>query len=352
VGGDLDRAGVTDVPLGVESRRQGQRAGPGAADLTGPGAGQASPPSLASRSLSRLPPAALVLTGAISVQVGAGFAAKLFTQIPPAAVTGLRLWAAAVVLALAGMRGLVTAVRGVARRRAWRDAAVVTGFGVSLAVMNFAIYQSFARIPLGIAVTIEFLGPLGLAVASSRRRLDLLWVVLAGGGVALLARTGSAAATPGLGYSGRGAVVAGFAFALLAASCWVAYILLSRATGRRFPGTSGLTAAMVVAAILITPAGVATGGGALLRPDVLAIGAVIGLMSSIIPYSLELETLRRIPARVFGIWMSLEPAIAALVGLVLLGQSLSWPEWVAIAGVMVACAGAARGAGEPQAPQA
>ncbi len=326
--------------------------GPGAADAPAPGTGQVSPPSLATRSLARVPPAALVLTGAISVQVGAGFAAKLFTQIPPAAVTGLRLWAAAVVLAVAGMRGLVAVARGVVRRRAWRDAAVVAGFGVSLAVMNFAIYQSFARIPLGIAVTIEFLGPLGLAVASSRRPHDLLWVVLAGGGVALLARTGSATATPGFGYSGHGAVLAGFAFALLAALCWVAYILLSRATGRRFAGSSGLAAAMVVAAILITPVGVVTGGSALLRPGVLAIGAGIGLLSSIIPYSLELETLRRIPARVFGIWMSLEPAIAALVGLALLGQSLSWLEWVAIAGVMVACAGAARGAGDPQAPQA
>jgi inner membrane transporter RhtA len=303
--------------------------------------------------MAALPPSVLVLTGVISVQVGAGFAARLFSQIPPAGVTGLRLWAAGVVLAVAGARGLVAAVADVVRRRAWRDAAVVTGFGFTLAVMNFAIYQSFARIPLGIAVTIEFLGPLALAVASSRRLLDLLWVGLAGGGVALLARTGSAAATPaGAGYSGRGAVVAGLAFALLAALCWVGYILLSRATGRRFAGSSGLAVAMVVAAIVITPVGVAAGRGALLHPGILAAGAGIGLLSSIIPYSLELETLRRIPARVFGIWMSVEPAIAALVGLVLLGQALSLLEWVAIVGVMVACAGAARGAGEQQAPQA
>jgi inner membrane transporter RhtA len=299
-----------------------------------------------------VPPSVLVLTGVISVQVGAGFAAKLFTQIPPAAVTALRLWAAAVVLAVVGARGLAAVVRGVRRRRAWRDAAVLIGFGIALAVMNFAIYQSFARIPLGIAVTIEFLGPLGLAVASSRRPVDLLWVALAGGGVALLARTGSAAATPGPGYRGHGAVLAGLAFALLAALCWVAYILLSRATGQRFPGSSGLTAAMAVAAVIITPVGVAAGRGALLHPGILAIGAGIGLLSSIIPYTLELETLRRIPARVFGIWMSLEPAIAALVGLVLLSQALSWLEWAAIAGVMVACAGAARGAREPPAPQA
>jgi inner membrane transporter RhtA len=293
-----------------------------------------------------------VVTGIVSVQVGAGFAARLFTQIAPAAVTGLRLWAAAIVMAAAGARGLARAVTGVVRRRAWRDAGVAAGFGLTLAVMNYAIYQSFARIPLGIAVTVEFLGPLAVAVASSRRLLDVLWVVLAGGGVALLARTGPAAGAVGHAPAGRGAAVIGLAFALLSAVGWAVYILLSRATGRRFPGSSGLTAAMVVAAIVITPVGVAAGRGALLRPGIVAAGVGIGLLSSIVPYSLELETLRRIPARVFGIWMSAEPAIAALVGLVLLGQSLSVREWAAIGCVMVACAGAARGTREPPEPQA
>jgi inner membrane transporter RhtA len=170
--------------------------------------------------------------------------------------------------------------------------------------------------------------------------------------VALLANTGPAAGVAGHAHAGRGAAVTGLAFALLSAVGWAVYILLSRATGRRFPGSSGLTAAMVVAAIVITPVGVAAGRGALLRPGIVAAGAGIGLLSSIIPYSLELETLRRIPARVFGIWMSAEPAIAALVGLVLLGQSLSVREWAAIGCVMVACAGAARGTREPPEPQA
>jgi inner membrane transporter RhtA len=302
--------------------------------------------------LAASPPSALVLTGVISVQVGAGFAARLFGEIPPAAVTGLRLWFAGLVLAVAGARGLVAAVGGVVRRRAWRDAAVVTGFGITLAVMNFAIYQSFARIPLGVAVTIEFLGPLAIAVASSRRPLDLLWVLLAGGGVVLLARTGGASGAGHAGHPEHGTVLVGLAFALLAALCWAAYIMLSRATGRRFSGSSGLVAAMVIAALVITPVGIVAGGGALLHPGILAAGAGIGLLSSIIPYTLELETLRRVSARVFGIWMSAEPAIAALVGLVLLGQALSPLEWAAIAGVMVACAGAARGAGEPPQPQA
>ena len=295
-----------------------------------------------------VPPSALVLTGVISVQVGAGLAARLFTQIPPAAVTGLRLWTAAALMAVAGARGLRGALSGPVRHRCWRDLSVVTGFGLTLAVMNFSIYQSFARIPLGIAVTIEFLGPLGVAVATSRRLLDLLWVALAGTGVALLTGTGTASGT---GHHGQ--ALLGMAFALLAGLAWAAYIIFSRATGRRFPGSSGLTLAMVVAAVLVTPAGVVAGGGALLRPAILVAGLGIGLLSSIIPYTLELEALRRVPARVFGIWMSLEPAVAALVGLVMLGQSLAVRQWAAIVCVMIACAGAARASGgRSQAPQA
>jgi inner membrane transporter RhtA len=301
-----------------------------------------------------IPPSALVLTGIFSVQFGAGLAARLFTQIAPAAVTGLRLWTSAAVMVLVGARPLRNAVVGLVRRRAWRDAAVAVAFGLTLAIMNFSIYQSFARIPLGISVTVEFLGPLGVAVASSRRVLDVLWVGLAGTGVALLARSGTTpahgtAAAPGAGH---GDVLAGLAFALLAGLAWAAYIMLSRATGQRFSGSTGLAIAMVVAAIAITPVGVATGHGALLRPSILLTGLAIGLLSSIIPYSLELEALRRIPARVFGIWMSLEPAAAALVGLVILGQALALREWLAIGCVMAACAGAARGAREPQAPEA
>ena len=299
-----------------------------------------------------VPPSALVVTGIFSVQFGAGLAARLFAQVPPAAVTGLRLWTSAVVMALLGARPLRNAISGLVRRRAWRDAAVAAGFGLTLAVMNYSIYQSFARIPLGIAVTIEFLGPLGVAVASSRRVLDVAWVGLAGTGVALLAHGGTAHSHGSVPSAGHGAVLAGLAFALLAGLAWAAYIMLSRATGRRFPGSSGLAIAMLVAAVAITPAGVAAGRAALLRPSVLATGLAIGLLSSIIPYSLELEALRRIPARVFGIWMSLEPAVAALVGLVILGQALAVREWLAIGCVMVACAGAARGARQPQAPEA
>jgi inner membrane transporter RhtA len=221
--------------------------------------------------------------------------------------------------------------------------------------MNFSIYQSFARIPLGIAVTIEFLGPLAVAVASSRRLIDLLWVGLAGLGVALLARGGpslASGAVPG-SRGGTGLAVAGIAFALVAAAAWAAYILLSAATGRRLSGSSGLAIAMIIAALVVTPPAVAAGHAALLRPGVLATGAAIGLLSSVIPYRFELEALRRIPPGVFGIWMSLEPAVAAVVGLVLLSESLAAREWAAVCLVTVASAGAARGAaGAAQAPQA
>jgi inner membrane transporter RhtA len=289
----------------------------------------------------------LILTGVVSVQVGAGLAARLFTQIPPAAVTALRLWTAAALMAVAGARPLRQNLADLVRRRSWRDAAVVAAFGLTLAVMNYSIYQAFARIPLGIAVTIEFLGPLAVAVATSRRLIDLLWVALAGAGVALLTGTGNPAG------GGHGTDLVGLAFALLAGTAWAAYIILSRATGRRFPGASGLTIAMLVAAVVIVPVGVTAGRGALLRPGILATGLAIGLLSSIIPYTLELEALRRIPARVFGIWMSLEPAVAALVGLVMLGEALAVSEWAAIVCVMVACAGAARGSARAsQAPEA
>jgi inner membrane transporter RhtA len=307
----------------------------------------------AEAALGATPPAVLVLTGVVCVQVGAGLAARLFSQVSPAAVTGLRLWAAALLLAVLGARGLRREITGLVRRRAWADAAVVVAFGLTLAVMNYCIYQAFARIPLGVAVTVEFLGPLAVAVAATRRALDLAWVALAAAGVALLSQAGgpAAAAHPVLSHTAGapalagptvgGLDLAGLLFALAAAASWAIYILLSAATGRRFPGSSGLTVAMIVAALAVTPTGLLAGGRSLLRPEVLATGAAIGLLSSIIPYSLELETLRRVPPKVFGIWMSLEPAIAALVGLVMLSQSLSLLEWAAIGCVTVASAGAA-----------
>jgi len=296
--------------------------------------------------------------GLITVQIGAGLAGRMFGEVSAAGMTGLRLWAAALLMIGFGARATVAAVRGIVTGRSWRDAAVVVGFGLSLGVMNFSIYQSFARIPLGIAVTIEFLGPLAVAVASSRRLIDLLWVALAGTGVALLGLSGGSLAVAGAAGSAdrvghSSVVVAGVIFGLVAAASWACYILLSASTGRRFSGSSGLVIAMIVAVLIVTPAAVLSAGSVLLRPSVLAAGLAIGLLSSVIPYRFELETLRRVPPRVFGIWMSLEPAIAALVGLVLLGQALTWRQWLAISCVIIASAGAALGVSRSAtAPQA
>jgi inner membrane transporter RhtA len=196
--------------------------------------------------------------------------------------------------------------------------------------MNLCIYEAMDRIPLGAAVTIEFVGPLAVAVMGSRRAGDLAWVALAAGGVLLLAH-------PGTG----GLDATGVAFALAAGACWAAYIVLSARTGRRFPGGSGLALAMVVGALLAAGPGIAQAGGALLEPGLLAAGAAVALASSVIPYSLEMEALRRLPARVFGVLMSLEPAVAALAGLVVLGQGLSTAETAGIALVVAASAGAA-----------
>jgi len=300
--------------------------------------------------LGRIPSPVLLGTGIISVQVGAGLAARLFGTIPAAGVAGLRLWTAALMLAGFGARPAIRAVRAVIAERAWRDGAVVAAFGLTLGIMNFSIYQAFERIPLGIAVTIEFLGPLAVAVATSRRLIDVLWIVLAATGVTLLGTAGISAARLG-SQAGHASVLAGVLFALTAATSWACYILLSAATGRRFRGSSGLVVAMVVASLVVTPPAVISAGRALLRPAVIGVGAAIGVLSSVIPYRFELETLRRVPPRVFGIWMSLEPAVAAVVGVVLLSQALSVPQWLAIGCVIVASAGAAFGGGAT-APQA
>jgi inner membrane transporter RhtA len=191
--------------------------------------------------------------------------------------------------------------------------------------MNLCIYEAMDRIPLGIAVTIEFWGPLAVAVFGSRRMLDLLWVALAAAGIVLLADPGGSLDT------------AGVAFAFAAGGLWVGYILLSVRVGAVYPGGTGLAIAMVFGALVTLPFGAGTD---LLAPEMLAAGAVVALASSVIPYSFELEALRRLPARVFGVLMSLEPAVAAVAGLVVLGQALALDEWAAIALVVVASAGA------------
>ncbi|GAA2452613.1 EamA family transporter [Actinomadura vinacea] len=282
-------------------------------------------------SLGALPPPALILLGILSLQIGAGLAKHMFDRMPPSAMVLMRLLTSAIVLGFLARKAL----RGVLRDHSRKSLAIAACFGLSLALMNFSIYQSFMRIPLGMAVTIEFLGPLLVSIVASRRPRDVVWAVLAGAGVVMLARGGGEVDMAGIG------------FALLAGAGWAAYILLSAATGQRFAGSTGLALASVVGTFAIMPMGVTAGGTALLDPQLLALGIGVGLLSSVIPYSLELEALRRMPARVFGILMSLEPAVAALVGVMLLGEILTARQWVAIGCVIIACAGATLGPGRP-----
>jgi inner membrane transporter RhtA len=212
-----------------------------------------------------------------------------------------------------------------------RDLWLAVAFGVTLAGMNFTFYQALNHIPLGPAVTCEFVGPLGVAVAGSRRPLDLLWVLLAAGGILLLAAPG-----------GSNLNATGVILAIGAGMWWAAYILLSARVGRAFPGVRGLTLAMVVAGLLVLPFGIAQGGANLLKPEILAAGLGVAILSSLIPYSLELEALRRLPPHIFGVLMSLEPAAAAIAGLIILGQVLKANEWAGMVLVIAASAGAMR----------
>jgi len=268
---------------------------------------------------------ALVGGGIVSVQLGAAVAFELFDQLGAIGTVMLRLGFAALVLAALW-------------RPTLRDLAVrdVIAFGVVFAGMNTSFYLALDRIPLGIAVTFEFVGPLGVALAASRRRRDVGWAVLAGAGIVLLSPA------PG------GSIDAlGMALALLAGAFWGAYIVLSARIGRAFAGGQGLALAMIIAAALLLAPGIAVGGSDLLDLGVLAAGFGIAMLSSAIPYSLELEALRWLPQGVFGVLMSLEPAVAAAIGFIVLGQDLSALELGGIALVVLASAGALRSAPPP-----
>lgn len=272
-------------------------------------------------------PVWLVLTAIVSVQVGAAFSKGIFDVVAPTVMVWLRLATSTVILLLLSRPRLTG--------RSWTDWRVVLGFGVALATMNWSIYQAIARLPLGVAVSIELLGPLTLALVLSRRLQDLAWVVVAAVGVALL------------GFRGDQVTMGGVLFALLAAASWAAYILLSAGTGRRWPGLSGLALASVVGSVVLAPYAVVVAGDSLLDGRVLATGLLVGLLSSVVPYSAELAALRAMPAKVFGVLMSLEPAAAALAGLALLGEQLTLVEWLAIGCVIVASVGITRAAAAP-----
>ena len=278
-------------------------------------------------------PVSLVVASIGSVQFGAAFAVKLFDDLGPAGTVFLRGGFAAIVLMAIARPSLEGHGRAALRS--------MVLFGSALALMNLSFYEALNRVPLGIAVTIEFVGPLGVAIATSRRRLDLLWAALAATGIILLS-----------GGIGGDLDTLGVLLALTAGAFWAAYILLSQRVGREFEGAEGLALALVLSTAILVVPGVMAGGSALLEPDLLAMGFAVAMLSSAIPYSLELEALRSLATATFGVLMSLEPAMAALIGFVVLDQDLAIGQTIAIGLVVVASAGALSTSGAPPARDA
>jgi inner membrane transporter RhtA len=266
-----------------------------------------------------------VLAGLFCQELGASFAVLLFPSVGALGMVTLRLVFSAIVLLLICRPRL--------RGYSGRDWLIVTAFGLALAGMNALFYEALARLPLGPTVTIEVLGPLLLSVIVSRRAASWLWAVLAFVGVALLGRGGLEQLDP-----------VGVAFAAGAGVLWAGYILMSARTGARFPKLDGLAIAMSIGAIVTLPFGLGTAGSALFTPTVLVVGLAVAVLSSAIPYALELLALRRLAPASFSILMSLAPAIAALAGALVLGQGLTLVSGIGILLVVVASAGAVRSA--------
>jgi len=265
---------------------------------------------------------ALVLAAACSVQGGAAVAKTLFPQLGPPGVVFLRL--------LFGSAALWAIARPQLRGRARSDLRLVGALGVVLVSMNISFYEALDRAPLGVVVTVEFLGPLAVAVLGSRKASDFVWVVLAAAGVALLANGGGSEVKP-----------LGIVLAAVAGFFWALYILLSVRVGRAFSGATGLAPAMALGAVLMAPWGIYSAGHHLRDAQLVGAAVGVGLLSSALPWSLELEALRRLPSHVFSVVLSLEPAVAAAAGVVFLQEHLRTRSWLAIGLVVCASAGAA-----------
>lgn len=281
--------------------------------------------------LRRIPAPALVLGAAVSVQGGAAIAKLLFPALGPPGVVFLRL--------LFGSAALLVVARPRLRGRRRHELAPVVALGLTLTAMNTAFYESIERVPLGIGVTVEFIGPLALAVLSSRRRLDLVWIGFAAVGIALLS-----------GGVGGHVSPLGVGLAALAGVFWATYIVLGTRVGSLWGGSSGLAVAMWVGALAALPWGIVSGGAGLERPSNLVRGVAVGVLCSALPWSFEIEAMRRLPTHVFGVLTSSEPAVAAASGFLFLGEQLHALELVAVVLVVVASAGAARDAPDPSVP--
>ncbi|HET9720797.1 MAG TPA: EamA family transporter [Solirubrobacteraceae bacterium] len=265
-----------------------------------------------------------MLGSMVSGQIGSALAEKMFHRVGPGGAVLLRMiWAALLLLAIR---------RPILRGRSRVERLLLLAFGITVAGMNLAFYLSIDHIALGTAVTIEFIGPLIVGFAGSRRPMDVVWVVLAACGIFLLTH----------GLSGHVSDL-GLVFALIAGLFWAAYIVLSARIGRTVDHGTTLTVGMTVACICVLPVGVAQGGGQLLDPAGVALGAAVGALSSAIPYAFELQALRRISTPVFGVLMSLDPAVGALIGLAILGQAMGLPSTAGIGLVVVTSAGVLRG---------
>jgi inner membrane transporter RhtA len=269
-------------------------------------------------------PVLLVVLAAVSQELGAALAVTLFPVLGPLGMVFVRLAVAGVVLCAA----LRPRLRGLTRT-AWFSAAALAA---TLTVMNTCFYLALTRIPLGVAVTVEVLGPLVLSVVVGARRIAWLWALLAFAGVALL----------GIGHEPLGSDAVGFAFAAAAGVAWALYVLASARAGTEFPGLDGLAIASVMGALVLTPAALLTVDGAALQWHAVALGLTVGVMSSVIPYSLELISLRRLSAGTFAILTSVSPVTAAIAGRLVLGQELGLSGYLAIVLVSAACVGAVR----------
>ncbi|MBF9220493.1 EamA family transporter [Hymenobacter ruricola] len=268
-----------------------------------------------------LPAVPAVLLSIVSVQGGAAIAKGLFPVLGAAGTASVRIGLSALVL-LAVVRPRL----GLLRAAQWR---AVVPYGLALGAMNFLFYGALARIPLGLAVTLEFVGPLGLALAGSRRWVDGVWVVLAAAGIALIAP-----------WRSTGVDVLGLGLALAAGACWAVYIVLGRRTAALLPGAPAVAVGMLFAALPVLPFGVAGGGLLALTPHLLLLGAGLAVFSSVLPFTLEMQALRTLPTRTFSILMSLEPVAAAVSGWLLLGERLTPGQWLAVLFIVVASAGA------------
>lgn len=268
-----------------------------------------------------LPPVPALLLSMVSLQGGAAFAKTLFPEAGAYGTAALRATLAALLLALVFRPNL----RALSRED-WR---AIVPYGLSLGFMNLVFYASVQHLPLGLAVTVEFVGPLLLSLYLSREPLDYLWVGLAGLGIVLIAPHSA----------GSGVSWLGVGLALLAGAFWALYIVTGSKVAQRVPGSTSVVAGMIVAAVIALPVGMWSGGSQLLSPPLLLSGLAVALLSSAIPYTLEMQALRALPARVFGVLMSMEPAVAALSGLVILHERLTVLQWVALACVVAASAG-------------